>query len=113
VGAGPVGLVSALALAQNRIPVRIIDKLPEPAFGQRGAGIMVSEMVFMLRFRTQPCFLQPRTLEVYKFLGVLDKIKARGGWLQKIQAYDADGNPQTPRQLVQPRDPSPDIPEVS
>lgn len=42
VGAGPSGLVAALSLLQNGIPVRIIDKSPEHQVGTRGAGLMVS-----------------------------------------------------------------------
>ncbi|KDQ57091.1 hypothetical protein JAAARDRAFT_35693 [Jaapia argillacea MUCL 33604] len=56
VGAGPAGLVLALTLVQNGVPVRIIDKKPVYHSGERGAGIM------------------PRTLEVYEFLGVLPDI---------------------------------------
>ena len=42
VGAGPVGLVSALALAQNGVSIRIVDKLKNfDSIGQRGAGLMV------------------------------------------------------------------------
>ncbi|KAG2051896.1 FAD/NAD(P)-binding domain-containing protein [Suillus hirtellus] len=52
VGAGPVGLVAALALLQNGIPVRIIDKDHHPRIGQRGVGTW------------------PRSLEVYNFLDV-------------------------------------------
>ncbi|KAG2749040.1 hypothetical protein P692DRAFT_20954002 [Suillus brevipes Sb2] len=52
VGAGPVGLVAALTLLQNGIPVRIIDKDPNPRIGQRGPGIM------------------PRTLELFNFLSI-------------------------------------------
>ncbi|KAG1742105.1 FAD binding domain-containing protein [Suillus lakei] len=52
VGAGPVGLVAALTLLQNGIPVRIIDKDPNPHIGQRGPGIW------------------PRTLELFNFLNV-------------------------------------------
>ncbi|OJA14583.1 hypothetical protein AZE42_10064 [Rhizopogon vesiculosus] len=54
VGAGPVGLVAALTLLQNGIPVRIIDKDPNPRMGQRGSGIW------------------PRTLELFNFLNVPD-----------------------------------------
>ncbi|KAG0700919.1 hypothetical protein DFH29DRAFT_929771 [Suillus ampliporus] len=39
VGTGPVGLVTALTLLQDGIPVRIIDKDPNPRIGQRGPGI--------------------------------------------------------------------------
>ncbi|KAG2339394.1 hypothetical protein BDR05DRAFT_1003357 [Suillus weaverae] len=52
VGAGPAGLVAALTLLQNGIPVRIIDKDLNPRIGQRGPGIM------------------PRTLELFNFLNI-------------------------------------------
>ncbi|KAG2140304.1 FAD binding domain-containing protein [Suillus cothurnatus] len=52
VGAGPAGLVAALTLRQNGIPVRIIDKDPNPRIGQRGPGI------------------RPRTFELFNFLNV-------------------------------------------
>ncbi|KAG0702987.1 FAD binding domain-containing protein [Suillus ampliporus] len=52
VGAGPAGLVAALTLLQNGIPVRIIDKDPSPRIGQRGPGIW------------------PRSLELFNFLNV-------------------------------------------
>ncbi|KAG2103426.1 FAD binding domain-containing protein [Suillus discolor] len=52
VGAGPVGLIAALTLLQNGIPVRIIEKDHHPRIGQRGAGMW------------------PRSLEVYNFLDV-------------------------------------------
>lgn len=42
VGAGPVGLVAALVLAQNGVSIRIVDKLDNfDDIGQRGAGIQV------------------------------------------------------------------------
>ncbi|KAG1791742.1 FAD binding domain-containing protein [Suillus plorans] len=56
VGAGPVGLVAALTLLKNGIPVRIIDKDPHPRIGQRGTGIW------------------PRSRELYNFLGVSEVI---------------------------------------
>ncbi|KAG0704757.1 FAD binding domain-containing protein [Suillus ampliporus] len=52
VGAGPVGLVAALTLLQNGIPVRIIDKDLNPHIGQRGPAIW------------------PRTFELFNFLNV-------------------------------------------
>ncbi|KAI6016653.1 hypothetical protein PISMIDRAFT_12663 [Pisolithus microcarpus 441] len=52
VGAGPTGLTAALTLARNNVPVRIIEQEPQHRRGQRGAGI------------------QPRTFEVFHFLGV-------------------------------------------
>ncbi|KZV68148.1 monooxygenase [Peniophora sp. CONT] len=73
VGAGPVGLVGALALAQNGISIRVIDKEDQFLVGQRGCGI------------------QPRTEEVYHLLGCLqDYLKIAGTrYAQKI--YDVEG----------------------
>ncbi|KZT65328.1 monooxygenase [Daedalea quercina L-15889] len=59
VGAGPTGLVLGLTLLQNGIQVRIIDKDPIRHPGHRGSG------------------LQPRTLEIFRFLGVLDDVLSR------------------------------------
>lgn len=72
-GAGPSGLVLALTLAQNGVPVRIIDKDPAFHSGQRGSGI------------------QPRTLEVYHFLGVLPDVLARGSGMLKRCIYEMPG----------------------
>ncbi|KAI6117244.1 FAD binding domain-containing protein [Pisolithus croceorrhizus] len=52
VGAGPTGLTAALTLAQNNVPVRIIEQELQHRRGQRGPGI------------------QPRTFEVFHFLRV-------------------------------------------
>ncbi|KAH9830219.1 FAD binding domain-containing protein [Rhodofomes roseus] len=58
VGAGPAGLIAAIALLKNHIPIRIIEKRPIPHGGVRGTAI------------------QPRTLELFAFLGVLDDVLA-------------------------------------
>ncbi|KAF9038153.1 FAD binding domain-containing protein [Panaeolus papilionaceus] len=55
-GAGPTGLVLAIMLRKNGIPVRIIDKLPTPQRGERGSGI------------------SPRTIELHHILGTAPKI---------------------------------------
>ncbi|KAG9316191.1 hypothetical protein JVU11DRAFT_2216 [Chiua virens] len=49
-GSGPSGVVSALTLLQDHIPVRILDKQPHYNIGQRGSGIW------------------PRTFDVFHFL---------------------------------------------
>ncbi|WP_103353177.1 FAD-dependent monooxygenase [Amycolatopsis sp. CA-128772] len=59
-GAGPTGLTLAIELARRDVPVRIIDKAPEYFVGSRGDG------------------MQPRTLEVFEDLGVLDAVLAAG-----------------------------------
>ncbi|TFK48063.1 hypothetical protein OE88DRAFT_1714275 [Heliocybe sulcata] len=94
VGAGPSGLVLALTLAQNGIPVRIIDKVPDPPKGQRGAGIM------------------PRTLEIYEFLGVLPDILKVAFMLPPIAQYELPGGTKATKifDMVTMYDPNPDRP---
>ncbi|WP_248960315.1 FAD-dependent oxidoreductase [Sphaerisporangium perillae] len=60
VGAGPTGLTLALDLARRGAGFRIVDKAPEEFRGSRGKG------------------LQPRTLEIFDDLGVIDDILATG-----------------------------------
>ncbi|KAI0039055.1 hypothetical protein FA95DRAFT_1612889 [Auriscalpium vulgare] len=73
VGAGPTGLVCALTLALNGIPVRVIDKLDNLLVGQRGATIM------------------PRTLELYHFLGILEDVTHLGNVAPQIKQFDGAG----------------------
>jgi len=49
VGSGPSGLVAALTLTKNGVPVRIIEKEPARNPGERGAGIMVSTTLSHLK----------------------------------------------------------------
>ncbi|KAJ6553882.1 FAD binding domain-containing protein [Mycena sp. CBHHK59/15] len=57
VGAGPAGLILAITLLQNGVPVRVINKEPAHRIGSRGAGI------------------QPRTLELYDILALLPEFE--------------------------------------
>jgi 2-polyprenyl-6-methoxyphenol hydroxylase-like FAD-dependent oxidoreductase len=61
VGAGPTGLTLALDLARRGISFRLIEEADVPFQGSRGKGI------------------QPRTLEIFDDLGVIDPILAAGG----------------------------------
>ncbi|KAF9562654.1 hypothetical protein CPC08DRAFT_761319 [Agrocybe pediades] len=69
VGSGPTGLISALTLAKNGIPVRVIEKTKTYRIGQRGSGIM------------------PRSLETLKFLGVVDQVLARATYMLPFCMY--------------------------
>ncbi|EED85347.1 hypothetical monooxygenase [Postia placenta Mad-698-R] len=73
VGAGPSGLILALTLLMSGINVRIIDKDPEFHVGQRGVGI------------------QPRTLELYNLLGILQDVRATGLDMMPIRLYKFGG----------------------
>jgi 2-polyprenyl-6-methoxyphenol hydroxylase-like FAD-dependent oxidoreductase len=69
-GAGPTGLTLAIELARREIDVRIVDKAERFAGGSRGDG------------------LQPRTLEVFEDLGVLDEVFAAGIGAPLMGIYD-------------------------
>ncbi len=61
VGAGPTGLTLAVDLARRGVDVTVVEKADGLFPGSRGKG------------------LQPRTLEVFHDLGVLDEVLAAGG----------------------------------
>lgn len=60
VGAGPTGLAAALSLARAHVPVRVIDKAPQPEPHSRAIGIQA---------RTLELFEQHRLVEPFLDLG--------------------------------------------
>lgn len=91
VGAGAAGLVLALELARRGMAFRLVEKMDAPFHGSRGKG------------------LQPRTLEVFEDLGVLDRIAALGGPYPVLRTYAADGS-FTDDAVVQAQDATPSEP---
>ena len=73
-GAGAAGLTLAVELARRGVSFRLIDERPEPFQGSRGKGI------------------QPRTLEIFEDLGVVDRLMAVGGSYPPLRTYRADGS---------------------
>ena len=71
-GAGPTGLALALDLARRGVSVRVLDKADRFSVGSRGDGI------------------QPRTLEVFEDLGVLDEVLSAGIPAPMTRIYDDD-----------------------
>jgi 2-polyprenyl-6-methoxyphenol hydroxylase-like FAD-dependent oxidoreductase len=69
VGAGPVGLALACELARRAVPVRILDKLPEPTAESRAAVV------------------HARTLEAFSRMGVVDEIIAAGQRTTALEMY--------------------------
>ncbi|MGI5126998.1 FAD-dependent monooxygenase [Pseudonocardia sp. CA-107938] len=69
VGAGPTGLTLAIELARRGVPVRVVEQAEQPFIGSRGDG------------------LQPRTLEVFEDLGVLDAVLDAGELPWPIRGY--------------------------
>ncbi|WP_432880066.1 FAD-dependent monooxygenase [Kribbella sp. CA-245084] len=90
-GAGPTGLTLGIELARRGIAVRVIDKATEFFDGSRGDG------------------LQPRTLEVFEDLGVLDQVLEQSIAIPLMKIY-LDGELVGERRMAEPVDPTPDIP---
>jgi 2-polyprenyl-6-methoxyphenol hydroxylase-like FAD-dependent oxidoreductase len=91
VGAGPTGLVLGIELARRKIPVRVVDRATAFAAGSRGDG------------------LQPRTLEVFDDIGVLDAVLDAGAPPAAMRAYAGErflGE----RRMHEWQAPTPDVP---
>ena len=73
VGAGPTGLTLACELARRGISCRVIEAAPGPQPGSRGKGI------------------QPRTLEVFDDLRIVDRVLANGRMGMPIRSTAPDG----------------------
>ncbi|MEU0500742.1 FAD-dependent monooxygenase [Nocardia sp. NPDC005998] len=90
-GAGPTGLTLAIDLARRNVPVRIIDQATAFFAGSRGDGI------------------QPRTLEVFDDLGVLDAVHAAGTPAPVMRAYFG-GEFAGEHRMADPVEPTPAVP---
>ncbi|MET3339247.1 MULTISPECIES: FAD-dependent oxidoreductase [Bradyrhizobium] len=73
-GAGAAGLTLAIDLARRGVSFRLIEKQAGPFHGSRGKGI------------------QPRTLEIFEDLGIIDRIVAAGGLYPPQRKYRDDGS---------------------
>ena len=90
-GAGAAGLTLAIDLARRGVSFRLIEKMDDAFRGSRGKG------------------LQPRTLEVFEDLGVVDRIAAAGGPYPPQREYTADGT-FTEAAVVESQEPRTDEP---
>ncbi|MCG5468895.1 FAD-dependent oxidoreductase [Micromonospora sp. LAH09] len=73
VGGGPTGLTLACALARGGVSFRLIEAVPGPQPGSRGKGV------------------QPRTLEVFDDLGIVERVIANGRMAMPIRSTAPDG----------------------
>ncbi|WP_280409057.1 FAD-dependent oxidoreductase [Nocardia brasiliensis] len=73
VGAGPTGLTMAVELARSGVSFRLIDSAPGPRPGSRGKGV------------------QPRTLEIFEDLGIVERVIANGQMAMPMNATGPDG----------------------
>ncbi|TCJ95186.1 FAD-dependent monooxygenase [Nocardia alba] len=90
-GAGPTGLTLALDLARRGIDVRLVDRADAPFQGSRGDG------------------LQPRTLEVFDDLGVIEAVLTAGRAVPVMRAYFA-GTFVGEHRMAEPVEPTLDVP---
>lgn len=90
-GAGAAGLTLAIDLARRGISFRLIEKMDDAFRGSRGKG------------------LQPRTLEVFEDLGIVERIAATGGPYPPQREYAEDGT-FTEQAVVQTAEPRVDEP---
>ncbi|MGC4939434.1 FAD-dependent monooxygenase [Kribbella sp. DT2] len=90
-GAGPTGLTLAIDLARRGIAVRLVDQAASYFEGSRGDG------------------LQPRTLEVFEDLGVLDEVQAQGIPVPAMKVV-IDGTFVQERRMAPIVEPTPDAP---
>ncbi|KAI6033336.1 FAD binding domain-containing protein [Pisolithus marmoratus] len=92
VGAGPTGMIAALTLARNNVPVRVIEKEPQHRRGQRGPAI------------------QPRTFEVFHFLQI-PEIHERATPFLPMQEHNRGSlDPLHTFLMVEYTEPTPEIP---
>ena len=73
VGAGPTGLTLACELARGGVAARLIETEQEPRPGSRGKGV------------------QPRSLEVFEDLGIVDQVMASGRMAIPMYSTAPDG----------------------
>ncbi len=73
VGAGPTGLTLACELARRGISFRLIEAASGPQLGSRGKGV------------------QPRTLEVFDDLGIVERVLANGRLGMPMRMTTANG----------------------
>src|SRR5258706_10702356 len=72
VGAGPAGLVLACELARRGVDFRLVEQRDEPLSASRGKGV------------------QPRTLEIFEDLGVLDAFLAVSGPYPQLRLMEGE-----------------------
>ena len=69
VGAGPTGLTLALDLQRRGVACHLVEASERPSTGSRGKG------------------LQPRTLEIFEDLGIIEPILAAGGFYPRLRIH--------------------------
>ncbi len=92
-GAGAAGLTLAIELARRGVAFQLVEKLPQPFHGSRGKGI------------------QPRSQEIFEYMGIVDRLFAAGGLYPVSRTHHADGS-HTDAAMVEALAPTPAEPYV-
>jgi len=90
-GSGAAGLTLAVELARRDVAFRLIDAAAQPFHGSRGKGI------------------QPRSLEVFEDIGVVDRLVAAGGPYPPQRAHHAAARTKQPSHLGMDRQVRPTV----
>ncbi len=69
--------------------MRVVDRISKFQVGQRGAALSVSRLACYPDLKL--ILTQPRTLEHYKLLGVLEDIQKASPIMHSLILYDEDG----------------------
>uniref|UniRef100_B0T7D7 Monooxygenase FAD-binding n=1 Tax=Caulobacter sp. (strain K31) TaxID=366602 RepID=B0T7D7_CAUSK len=91
VGAGPAGLTLACDLRRRGVAFRLIEKLPSPLVGSKGKGI------------------QPRSLELFDDLGLIDRVFANSSNYPPMRIYKGP-DPVATHIMMPILEPTPDVP---
>ena len=68
--------------------MRIIEKSPLPRIGQRGAGLKVNILVLFIAFQLKKkTMTQPRSLELFESLGIIDPVMERSIKSPAVRVY--------------------------
>jgi len=92
VGAGPTGLTLACELARRGVAFRLVEAAPGPQPGARGKGV------------------QPRSLEVFEDLGIVERVLAHGLLAMPIRAIGPNGQVELGGDVPEVLKNRPDIP---
>ena len=104
-----------MTLTQNCVPVRIIDKAVSFHQQSRGAGLQVINPLGHVSPCTHHFVLKPRTMEVFRFLGILDDARRHARERVLTRAYKLPNTIEPSRtwSMHEEFEWTPDRPEVS
>jgi 2-polyprenyl-6-methoxyphenol hydroxylase-like FAD-dependent oxidoreductase len=103
-----------MTLAINGVRARVIERNTAHRRGSKGAGIQVRGPLALFPSRTSHNVVQPRSLEVYRALGIVDTVLFESFPSPPARTYAVPGGTQVLKewQMITQSDPTPDCPYV-